>query len=86
MVPEIEKRKENNMDAGLLSMYVALMLLGLGMIVFSKFKIEEREAKMSTGLFIMIGLLLLLAAGIFIYAKIDDRKEQKRTNDTKLKW
>lgn len=29
------------MDAGLLSMYVALMLLGLGMIVFSK--IEDKR-------------------------------------------
>ena len=29
------------MDAGLLSMYVALMLLGLGMIVFSK--IEDKK-------------------------------------------
>ena len=29
------------MDAGLLSMYIALMLLGLGMIVFSK--IEDKK-------------------------------------------
>ncbi len=29
------------MDAGLLGMYVALMLLGLGMIVFSK--IEDKK-------------------------------------------
>ena len=30
------------MDAGLLSMYVALMLLGLGMIVFSKFEDKKK--------------------------------------------
>ena len=36
-----KNRKGNNMDTGLLSMYVALMLLGLGMIVFSK--IEDNK-------------------------------------------
>lgn len=35
------RKGEISMDAGLLSMYIALMLLGLGMIVFSK--IEDNK-------------------------------------------
>jgi len=33
------------MDAGLLCMYIALMLLGIGMIVFSK--IDDKKRKIS---------------------------------------
>ncbi len=31
------------MDAGLLSMYIALMLLGVGMIVFSKIEDKKKQ-------------------------------------------
>ncbi len=33
------------MDVGLLSMYIALMLLGIGMIVFSKIDDKKRKIR-----------------------------------------
>ena len=35
------------MDAGLLSMYIALVLLGIGMIVFSKIDDKKKEKQKS---------------------------------------
>lgn len=76
---KIKIRKVNNMDYGLLGMYLFLSVIAIGSLVYVKIEDHKEQKNNSYELesFSMYIALALLGVGMVIYAKIEDRKKGK---------